>query len=329
MRDLNDSEFEDNFEEFVTEPESDNAEDSDGEVVSNPPDQHVSATITRTQPYLDQSQSASRSRGRARAAGLDVVNKLAQAFDPDVQRARDEDRSARALQQTQYLAFSQQMHDAQAELVALRSQLADANRALDLAEMRAEMRMELQQIARGNAFQGSSAASRGRPHTRPVPTNNPVQQKQKRRYRQDIEYPDGGHYTYWVSEESDGDGDSRPRQRSRSWRRRIYPPGRSRTPSPIATPNRRINRSCSPWDKYHTSNNAEHSGRRTQHAHAGHPSTIHGAITPCQGPAVSLRINPHAASRTEVTAAQADDAADHDAGDAGADEEGIPWSESE
>ena len=79
-------------------------------------------------------------------AAADLMTRLSTAFDPAVQRARDEEHTNRSLANTQYLTLAQQLCDSQATTESLRSQLIDvcnqlyeAQHEYDHAEMRLEM----------------------------------------------------------------------------------------------------------------------------------------------------------------------------------------------
>ena len=82
------------------------------------------------------------------AAAADLMTRLSTAFDPAVQRARDEERTNRSLANTQYLTLAQQLRDSQATTESLRGQLFDVRNQLYEAQCecdRAEMRLEMMQ----------------------------------------------------------------------------------------------------------------------------------------------------------------------------------------
>ncbi|KAJ6473929.1 hypothetical protein DFH09DRAFT_1293709 [Mycena vulgaris] len=63
-------------------------------------------------------------RRNTRMNAPELVNKLANTFDPDVQKSRDQERSERSFQTTQIITMSQQLRDAQATNESLRNQMA-------------------------------------------------------------------------------------------------------------------------------------------------------------------------------------------------------------
>ncbi|KIK77069.1 hypothetical protein PAXRUDRAFT_167937 [Paxillus rubicundulus Ve08.2h10] len=83
-----------------------------------------------------------------------LLNSLSNAFDPTVQRARDEDQASRSLANTQLLTLSQQLHDSQATNESLRGQLFDlCNRMYEAQHTadRAEMCLKMMRAAPGPA----------------------------------------------------------------------------------------------------------------------------------------------------------------------------------
>ncbi|KAF7340350.1 hypothetical protein MVEN_01954200 [Mycena venus] len=78
-------------------------------------------------------------RRNSRMNAPELVNKLSQAFDPAVLKSRDDERSLRSFQTTQFLALNQQLRDAQAATESLRNELATVQRARDRAELKLEL----------------------------------------------------------------------------------------------------------------------------------------------------------------------------------------------
>ncbi|KAF7371864.1 hypothetical protein MVEN_00043400 [Mycena venus] len=78
-------------------------------------------------------------RRNSRMNAPELVNKLSQAFDPAVLKSRDDERSLRSFQTTQFLALNQQLCDAQAATESLRNELATVQRAHDRAELKLEL----------------------------------------------------------------------------------------------------------------------------------------------------------------------------------------------
>ncbi|KAG2157038.1 hypothetical protein DEU56DRAFT_720970, partial [Suillus clintonianus] len=127
-RDLNDEDFDD----------QDAGSHTDSSSQDEP--QHVAvARATRTDAPVPRCNA----RG---AAASELLTRLSGAFDPVTQRARDEERAARTLANTQLMTQAQQLRDSQAtnenlrnQLFDLRARLYDVERACDKAELRAEM----------------------------------------------------------------------------------------------------------------------------------------------------------------------------------------------
>ncbi|KAF8178801.1 hypothetical protein K438DRAFT_1769258 [Mycena galopus ATCC 62051] len=146
-RDISDSEFND----------SDSSDNDEIEVVE-PPSASIRTAVARRNPTPPL-------RRKSRANGTDLANKLANAFDPDVQKARDDARSQRAFENTQLLALSQQVRDAQAVAESLRAQntiLQNRINDVERARERDELRWEMLELARGG--EGGRGRSRRRDH---------------------------------------------------------------------------------------------------------------------------------------------------------------------
>ncbi|KAJ7679987.1 hypothetical protein B0H14DRAFT_3681673 [Mycena olivaceomarginata] len=164
---------------------------------------------------------------KSRARGTDLANRLANAFDPEVQRHRDEARARRSSENTQILTLSQQLRDERATTENLRSEnnilrnrIHDVERTLERAELRNEM-MSFAGDHRGRSpsrprhrrspspshpRHRRSRSPRRHRHTRP-----PGYRSHKRdtgiervngKIRCETIYPDGGAMTYWVSDPS-------------------------------------------------------------------------------------------------------------------------------
>ncbi|KAJ7091997.1 hypothetical protein B0H15DRAFT_777771, partial [Mycena belliarum] len=118
----------------------------------------------------------------------ELVNKLSHAFDPDTQRARDEERSQRSFQSAQIFAMSQQLRDAQAIIETLRNRAHDAERARDRAELRLE-------LAEGRGHRSKS-------ERRSKKVDQPDLIRVNGKVRCETVYPEGGQCTYWVTDAS-------------------------------------------------------------------------------------------------------------------------------
>ncbi|GLB43828.1 hypothetical protein LshimejAT787_1500120 [Lyophyllum shimeji] len=83
--------------------------------------------------------------------GMELVTKLADAFDPAAFKARDAERADRSLQNTQILTLSQQLCDLHATIESLRAQITNHHSDLHKVERacdRADMKLELFEISR-------------------------------------------------------------------------------------------------------------------------------------------------------------------------------------
>ncbi|KAF8129104.1 hypothetical protein K438DRAFT_2000003 [Mycena galopus ATCC 62051] len=142
---------------------------------------------------------------KSRVRGTDLANKLANAFDLEVQRDCDEARAHRSFENTQILTLSQQLRDERAitenlrsENTILRNRIHNVERALERAELRNEMM----------CFSGGRRGhSPRRPHrSRPVGycshKRNPGVERVDGQIRCETKYPDGSAMTYWISDPS-------------------------------------------------------------------------------------------------------------------------------
>ncbi|KAJ7685647.1 hypothetical protein DFH06DRAFT_1119060 [Mycena polygramma] len=134
-------------------------------------------------------------RRNPRVNAPELVTKLSQAFDPAVIQSRDEERSARSFQTTQFLTLSQQLRDAQAANDNLRNELATAHRARD----RAELKLELQGPGPFGGFTGSGSRSRARY----IADEYPDLVRDGGKIRCEKIYPDGGRCTQWFTDSED------------------------------------------------------------------------------------------------------------------------------
>lgn len=121
--------------------------------------------------------------------GMEIMDRLSTAFDPSVQRARDEERANRSLQTTQYNNLAQQLRDTQArndnlqsEMLTMQGRLNEADRARD----RAEMMQKMTQMTRMGMSPRPDAQHRGR-------RGRPVKEKTfKKKLIEESFYPNGG-----------------------------------------------------------------------------------------------------------------------------------------
>lgn len=97
------------------------------------------------------------------------------------------------MQMTQFLALSNQLHDAQSQLDTLRLQMLDSEWWCQAAERRAdrlEMMAEMESRARSH-------------HCSCHRSPSPPPRLRKSGYRQEIFYPEGGQATAWTGTEDD------------------------------------------------------------------------------------------------------------------------------
>ncbi|TFY80399.1 hypothetical protein EWM64_g3611 [Hericium alpestre] len=163
-RDLADSDFDDagNAGGDINE-QSDNADrssDEDGPVPAllRPRRAAVTATVVRAPiPSHHPTESSGQlqsitPRHRANAA-TDLVSRISQVFDPDIQVARDTERHSCSLQHTEFFSVHQQLRDALAANESYRNTISDLRDRLHAAESardRAEMRLEISQATAGD-----------------------------------------------------------------------------------------------------------------------------------------------------------------------------------
>ncbi|GLB43906.1 hypothetical protein LshimejAT787_1500900 [Lyophyllum shimeji] len=97
--------------------------------------------------------------------GMELVTKLADAFDPAAFKARDAERADRSLQNTQILILSQQLCDSHATIKSLRAQITNLYSDLHKVERacdRADMKLELFEMSRGPKHPPSWSRKAGR-----------------------------------------------------------------------------------------------------------------------------------------------------------------------
>ncbi|KAJ7348656.1 hypothetical protein DFH08DRAFT_648901, partial [Mycena albidolilacea] len=153
---------------------------------------------------------------KSRARGTDLANKLANAFDPEVQKGRDEARARRSFENTQILTLSQQLRDERATTETLRSEnnilrnrIHDVERALERVELRNEM-MSFAGGHRGRSLRRPRHSPRLRrscPLGYSSHKRDPGIERVNGKIRCETKYPDGGGMTYWVSDPSTDDYD--------------------------------------------------------------------------------------------------------------------------
>ncbi|KAG6913459.1 hypothetical protein DXG01_006708 [Tephrocybe rancida] len=184
---------------------------SDGiEIVDTPANKKAvrSAVVRRPDPLV------STARRKGRVSSTDLVSKLTDTFDPATIRARDAERAERSYGNTHLLALTQQLRDSQQSIEGLRAQISQLNDRVheaDRARDRAEMRLQMLQLAQS--------------HRPPSGSNHPFKYLADRRdghTRVATHYPEGGYSTYWVTDPSDSEKENAPPQASSSTRPRRH-----------------------------------------------------------------------------------------------------------
>ncbi|KAJ7713091.1 hypothetical protein B0H16DRAFT_1341737 [Mycena metata] len=151
-------------------------------------------------------------RRNPRLNAPELVGHLAKAFDPEVQQARDEERSQRSFQLAQFNSISAQLHDAQAATESLRTQLLsmqnrshEVERARDLAEFKLQL-LEQRTVVSQPQPQPQPRQSRQGWYKEHHPDLIRVDGK----VRCERIYPDGGACTEWISDPSDDEKENWP-----------------------------------------------------------------------------------------------------------------------
>lgn len=151
-------------------------------------------------------------RRNPRLNAPELIGHLAKAFDPEVQQARDEERSQRSFQLAQFNSISAQLRDAQAATESLRTQLLsmqnrshEVERARDLAEFKLQL-LEQRTVVSQPQPQPQPRQSRQGWYEEHHPDLIRVDGK----VRCERIYPDGGACTEWISDPSDDEKENWP-----------------------------------------------------------------------------------------------------------------------
>ncbi|KAJ7260090.1 hypothetical protein C8J57DRAFT_1637629 [Mycena rebaudengoi] len=269
-RDLSDSEFHE---------ESDKGSRNDDIEVIEHPSASVRTAVARRAPTPPL-------RRKSQAGGADLANKLAHAFDPAVQQARDDVRSQRTLENTHLVTVSQQLRDSQAVVESLRTQntiLQNHVHELERACDRAELKLELL-----NLNNGSDA--RGRSCPRPYKSHKRVSdiERVRGKIRCEMKYPDGGAMTQWISDPSTDDYEDYDEEKENSWDTFDY---QRRSRSRHTTSYRAVNRRRTPTPgPSHIRCASLTSDTRAASMVTG--NAVQLVVTPHRGPAMALVISP-------------------------------------
>jgi len=97
-------------------------------------------------PDRHQPQPQPQPRRQATKTGVDIMNKIANNFDPGLQHQRDMERADRSISNVQILTISQQLRDSQSTVNTLRSEITGLLTRLhtsEIARERSELKLEL------------------------------------------------------------------------------------------------------------------------------------------------------------------------------------------
>ncbi|CAA7260124.1 unnamed protein product [Cyclocybe aegerita] len=190
-RDLNDSNFDDAAQ--LTGGSEDDDDDADDipevpkksrKAASTGNRDIQNAIIRRPDPAVQR---------RSRSNNVNLIGKLANAFDPSVQQARDEERAQRSFQASQMFTLSQQLRDANLTIELLRSQLST---------------LQTQLIEEGSHQSRPFRRSRHNGYVKRSKSTKRSVQRVRGKMRCEERYPEGGIHTYWVTDPSSTSGES-------------------------------------------------------------------------------------------------------------------------
>ena len=156
-----------------------------------------SAVIRRPDPNVQR---------RPRSNNTDLIGRLADAFDPHALQAREDDRSHRSLQNSQIFTLTQQLRDANNTIESLRSQINNLQSRLHEAD-RARDRLEIEQKMLAEMERRSRRRTRQHRTRRSESTKRSLQ-RVGGKVRCEEKFPEGGSYTYWVTDPSESESGS-------------------------------------------------------------------------------------------------------------------------
>lgn len=173
----------------VDDSELDNNNGDDDDYPENPPSE--SAKVEKAVIRASDKSDIQPRRTRA-AHSAELMQKLASALDPDIQKTRDDERASRSFQNTQIFTLSQQLRDSQAtndklrgEVDKVRHKVYKLERSLDRARTKLELHYG--------------------PRPKRLPTgrkNLPDIIRTRGKIRSVEHFPEGGSYTTWVTDGS-------------------------------------------------------------------------------------------------------------------------------
>ena len=191
-RNLNDSEFEDYEAGQVVSSGAEEVQET------KPRDSKIHTAVAAS----DRSEAPQGRRPRG-SQTTELVGKLVQALDPEVQLAHDEECANRSFQNTQTFTLSASLCDTHARIESLRSELTDARDELHKAErMRDRLDMELN-------FERCMSAMSGKQEAHHPPISSCKHHKYlpdlirvRGKVRHDEYFPEGGMHTTWITDGS-------------------------------------------------------------------------------------------------------------------------------
>lgn len=228
-RNLNDSEFEE-------DDTHTRREDSSGPEESKLHNSKIHTAIATS----DRSEAPQARRPRG-SQTTELVSKIAQALDPEVQRARDEERANRSFQNTQALTLSANLRDAQARIESLRSELNDTRDRLHKVErIRDRLDMELNFERRMSALSGVKREAFHSPGSRKNHKYLPDLIRVRGKVRHDEYFPEGGQSTTWITDGSSAsDWDDDRKENFNLSTNRYHPFNSSTTPTTVKPQHRK------------------------------------------------------------------------------------------
>jgi hypothetical protein len=134
-------------------------------------------------------------RRNSRLNTPELVAKLANTFNPEIQHSMHQERSQQSFQTMQLMTLTQQLRDAQAVTEALRNHLAEVERARD----RTELKLELVGPVPFTGFGGNGQSSRARY----VAKECPDLVRRGGKIRRETFFPAGGGCIEWFTDEED------------------------------------------------------------------------------------------------------------------------------
>lgn len=128
----------------------------------------------------------------------ELVGKIATALDPDTQRARDEERANRSLQQTHFLSLTHQLRDSQQLVRSLQTeinQIRDRLHKVERIRDRLDMELNFERRMAGTPMSAAGRPSGSHKYYSDI-------QRVRGKVRSTVRYPEGGSCTTWITDGS-------------------------------------------------------------------------------------------------------------------------------